>query len=85
VLRAVADLAGVTLERTGVTEATALGAGALAGLGAGLWDQAGLAALPFDAGRRISPALGEAGRAAARAAWREVLAAALARWQVTGG
>ena len=85
VLRAVADLAGVTLERTGVTEATALGAGALAGLGAGLWDTAGLAALPFDAGQRISPALGEAGRAAARAGWREVLEAALARWEVAGG
>ncbi|HEX6855854.1 MAG TPA: FGGY family carbohydrate kinase [Streptosporangiaceae bacterium] len=85
VLRAVADLAGVTLERTGVTEATALGAGALAGLGAGLWDQAGLAALPFDAGQRISPALGEAGRAAARAGWRGALDAALARWPVAGG
>jgi glycerol kinase len=85
VLRAVADLAGVTLERTGVTEATALGAGALAGLGAGLWDMAGLAALPFDTGQRISPALGEAGRVAARAGWREVLDAALARWQVARG
>jgi glycerol kinase len=85
VLRAVADLAGVTLERTGVTEATALGAGALAGLGAGLWDLDGLAALPFDAGERISPALGAADRAAARAAWQEVLDAALARWEVAGG
>jgi glycerol kinase len=85
VLRAVADLAGVTLERTGVTEVTALGAGALAGLGAGLWDPAGLAALPFDAGERISPALGEADRASARAAWHEVLDAALARWEVAGG
>jgi glycerol kinase len=85
VLRAVADLAGVTLERTGVTEATALGAGALAGLGAGLWDMAGLAALPFDTGQRISPALGEAGRVAARAGWREILDAALARWQVARG
>jgi len=65
-----------------VTEATALGAGALAGLGAGLWDQAGLAALPFDPGQRISPDLPEAGRAAAPLRpWREVLAGALARWQ----
>jgi glycerol kinase len=81
VVRAVADLAGVTLERTGVTEATALGAGALAGLGAGLWDLAGLAALPFDAGQRISPALPEEARVSARAGWQDVLAAALARWQ----
>jgi len=67
-----------------VTEATALGAGALAGLGAGLWDLAGLAALPFDAGERISPALGEADRTAARAAWRDALAQALSRWPPAG-
>jgi glycerol kinase len=79
-LAAIADLAGVTLERPPVTEATALGAGALAGLGAGLWDLDGLGALPFDAGQRISPALPDAARAAARAAWQDVLAAALERW-----
>jgi glycerol kinase len=85
VLRAIADLAGVTLERPAVTEVTALGAGALAGLAAGLWDLDGLAALPFDTGQRISPALGEAARSAARAAWREDLDAALARWEAADG
>jgi glycerol kinase len=81
VLQAIADLAGIALERPAVTEATALGAGALAGLGAGLWDLAELGRLPFDAGSRVTPALPEAARAAARSAWQAVLSRSLAGWQ----
>jgi len=64
-----------------VTEATALGAGALAGLGTGLWDLAALGRLPFDAGRRVTPALPEAARARARRAWEGVLSRSLASWR----
>ena len=81
VLQAIADLAGIALERPAVTEATALGAGALAGLGAGLWDLAELGRLPFDAGSRVTPALPEAARTAARSAWQAVLSRSLAWWQ----
>jgi glycerol kinase len=81
VLRAIADLAGIALERPAVTEATALGAGALAGLGTGRWDLAGLARLPFDAGRQVVPGLAEADRARARYRWKAVLSRSLAGWQ----
>jgi len=81
VLQAIADLAGIALERPAVTEATALGAGALAGLGTGLWDLAALGRLPFDAGRRVTPALPEAARARARRAWEGVLSRSLASWR----
>jgi glycerol kinase len=81
VLRAIADLAGIALERPAVTEATALGAGALAGLGTGRWDLAGLARLPFDAGDRVIPGLAEADRARARYRWKAVLSRSLAGWQ----
>ncbi len=77
VLQAIADLSGLRLERTAAAEVTALGAGALAGLGTGQWDDAALAALPFVADRTVLPGLapGEAG--AARSAWRRVLAGVL--------
>jgi glycerol kinase len=81
VLQAIADLAGIALERPAVTEATALGAGALAGLGAGLWDRPALGRLPFDAGGRVTPALPGAARAKARSAWQAVLSRSLAGWQ----
>lgn len=81
VVQAVADLCGVVLERPAQSEATALGAGALAGIGAGLWDQAALAALPFEAGPAVSPALADGHRETARAIWQEQLASALSRWQ----
>lgn len=84
VLRAIADLAGITLERPAVTEATALGAGALAGLGTGLWDLAALERLPFDAGGRVLPGLAEADRTAARYRWQAILSRSLAGWQAAG-
>ena len=81
VLRAIADLAGIALERPAVTEATALGAGALAGLGTGWWDLAALERLPFAAGRRVLPGLAEADRTAARYSWQAILSRSLAGWQ----
>ncbi len=91
-LQAIADLAGITLDRPAVTEVTALGAGALAGLGVGVWDRAGLGALlpgPGEAGAgggsgaaaMFTPELPAGPRAAARDRWRADLSAALARWQ----
>ncbi len=74
VLQAIADLSGLRLDRPAGAEATALGAGALAGLGAGQWDLAALAALPFEAGHQVRPGLPEQARQAARAAWQSVLA-----------
>jgi glycerol kinase len=77
-LRAIADLSGTELERTPASEVTALGAGAMAGLGTGLWDLAALARVPFPAGEVVRPALPAGDRAAATAAWREVLSRSLA-------
>jgi glycerol kinase len=73
VLRAIADLAGVVLERPEAEEVTALGAGMLAGLGTGLWDLAALEAVPFPAGDPVRPALATGARAAVRRAWQTVL------------
>jgi len=83
VLQAIADLAGISLERPAVTEATALGAGALAGLGTGLWDRAGLAAMAFEVGPAVQPALPPSRRAEARYGWSCALAGAMSRWQQT--
>lgn len=84
VLQAIADLAGIALERPAVTEATALGAGALAGLGTGLWDMESLGRLPFDVGRRVTPGLPEAARTRIRNTWKAVLSRSLAGWQAAG-
>ena len=78
-LAAIADLTGLTLERSAAAEVTALGAGALAGLGAGHWDQPALASLPFETDRTVRPALSPAARAAARSAWAGLLAGVLRR------
>jgi glycerol kinase len=82
-LQAIADLTGVTLERTGVSEATALGAAALAGLGAGVWSLDSLGRLPFDTGHQVRPSVSEAVRGTARSKWKNVLAEALGRWQAS--
>jgi glycerol kinase len=77
-LQAIADLTGTALERPVADEVTALGAGALAGLGTGLWDLAALEGIPFETSAVVRPALHPDDRAAARQAWREVLARSLA-------
>ena len=78
-VQAIADLTGVVLERPAAAEVTVLGAGALAGLGTGLWDLAALERMPFDAGDLVRPALREDARSAVRHAWQTVLAQSLAR------
>ena len=77
-LQAIADLTGVVLERPAAAEVTALGAGALAGVGSGLWDLAALERMPFEAGDLIRPALHEDARSAVRQAWQTVLERSLA-------
>jgi len=77
-LQAIADLTGIVLERPAATEVTALGAGALAGLGTGLWDLAALDAQPFELGTPVRPALHADARAAVRQAWQAVLTRSLA-------
>jgi glycerol kinase len=84
VLQAIADLAGIVLERPAATEATARGAGALAGLEAGQWDRAALGALPFGPATAISPAVAEHLRVAARAGWGSALSASMARAKAAG-
>jgi len=84
VLQAIADLAGIALERPAVTEATALGAGALAGLGAAQWDRAALGELPFGSGTAIAPVLPADRRDAARAGWRAALSASMASGRAAG-
>jgi glycerol kinase len=65
------------VERTAAAEVTALGAGALAGLGTGQWDEAALAALPFETDRTVLPGLAPGAAGAARIAWQRVLAGVL--------
>ena len=77
VLQAIADLSGLCLERTASTEVTALGAGSMAALGTGLWDEAALASLPVRTDRTVRPCLPADRRDAARNAWRELLAEAM--------
>ncbi len=77
-LRAIADLTGTVLERPAATEVTALGVGAMAGIGTGRWDLAALAELPFETGDPIRPALPEDDRRAVRQAWQTVLSRSLA-------
>jgi glycerol kinase len=77
VLQAIADLSGLRLERTAAAEVTALGAGALAGLGTGQWDEAALAALPFETDRNVLPGLAQSEAGTARTAWQRVLAGVL--------
>ena len=79
VLQAVADLSGLCLERTAREEVTALGAGSLAGLGTGQWDQAALAGLPVETDRAVRPLLPPGARDAARNAWRLALAEVVGR------
>jgi glycerol kinase len=74
VLQAIADLSGLCLERTASAEVTAFGAASLAGLGTGQWDQVALAGLSIRTDRTVRPSLPAEHRAAARKAWRELVA-----------
>jgi glycerol kinase len=77
-LQAIADLTGVVLERPAAEEVTALGAGALAGLGTGLWDLSALGSMPFEVAAPVRPALHADARDAVRQAWQVVLERSLA-------
>jgi glycerol kinase len=79
VLQAIADLSAMRLERTTYVEVTARGAGALAGIGTGLWDKATLAGMPTPPGGTVEPCLADHDRDAARKAWRERLAQVVGR------
>ncbi len=72
-----ADLSGVPVVRPRDVETTARGAALLAGLGVGLWDRAGLAAMR-DIGLRTEPGVGAAATARLRSGWRRAVAAARA-------
>src|SRR5690606_28294753 len=68
-LEFLADVAGLTVERPGILETTALGAAWLAGLGAGLFESKEAAAATRRVDRVIEPGMGEEERAALRAGW----------------
>ena len=72
-----ADVLGVPVERPAIVETTALGAAGLAGLAAGVWDDAGA----FLAARRVTvfePAAARAGVQQALAGWHRAVRAAVA-------
>jgi glycerol kinase len=85
-LQAIADLSGATLERAGTAEATALGVGAMAGAGAGVWDRSALMDLLAAAAGPsavVEPRLPAGDRAVVRQAWRHTRDRALAGWTTT--
>jgi glycerol kinase len=68
-----ADLLGLPVERAAVTESTALGAAALAGLAVGLFPSTDTLAAHWRADRRFEPQIGPALRADLRHAWRRAV------------
>jgi glycerol kinase len=79
-----ADVLGVPIDRPADVESTALGAAALAGIGAGIWPDADayLASRRF---RTFEPGDGQGAAAAGRAGWRRAVRAALAWARDAGG
>src|SRR5439155_20276549 len=65
-----ADLLGIPVERAAVSESTALGAAALAGLAIGFWPTPDAFAARWQADRVFEPRLSEDERASLRHAWR---------------
>ncbi len=76
-LRTQADFLGRPVVRAAEAESTALGAGMLAAVGAGLTDEAALRARSL-AGTRFDPTLGAAEREARRAGWHKAVRAVVA-------
>ena len=68
-----ADLLGVPVLRPRVAETTALGAGFLAGLGAGVWSSTDELADVWQLDRRFEPQMDVAERDARHARWRQAL------------
>jgi glycerol kinase len=82
-LQAIADLCGATLERPTITEASALGVGAMAGLGAATWDTAAVAGLlsrVAGESATVEPRLSADDRATVRQSWRQVRDRAVNGW-----
>jgi glycerol kinase len=68
-----ADVLGIPVERPAVGETTALGAAALAGLGAGFWQDPADVAARRAVDRRFEPSLAADRRAGIRAEWRRAV------------
>jgi glycerol kinase len=71
-----ADIAGITVERPQVTETTALGAAALAGLAVGYWESREQLAARWRLDRTFHPAMTEDDRAHRLSRWHDALARA---------
>lgn len=76
-MQALADLSGRPVQRPIVTETTALGAAALAGLGAGLWSGSEAATALWRPERTFTPGMSADERAERRAGWRRAVARTL--------
>jgi glycerol kinase len=76
-MQRLADLLAAPVDRAAIQETTALGAAYLAGLEAGLFDQAGFAAR-WHADRRFTPAMEEAARARKLEGWHRAVQGLLA-------
>jgi len=68
-----ADILGVPVVRSAVSETTALGAAYLAGLGVGFWKSAEEIAAHWQAGARFEPKIGAKAAANLRARWNEAV------------
>jgi glycerol kinase len=68
-----ADLLGVPVLRPQIAETTALGAGFMAGLGAGVWSSTDELADVWHLDRRFDPSMGAEERDARQARWRQAL------------
>jgi glycerol kinase len=69
-----ADVLGLPIQRSPQSESTALGAGLLAGLGAGIWPDPATGVRCLEAGgRRFLPARDDAWRTRVRARWRDAV------------
>ena len=79
-----ADLLGVPVLRPKVAETTALGAGFLAGLGAGVWSSTDELADVWQLDKQFDPMLELADRDARQARWRQALALSR-RWSAASG
>jgi len=83
-LQAIADLCCAVLERPSFAEATALGAGALAGLGAATWDLPAVVGLLSSAVGEtaiVEPRLAASERASVRRSWRHIRDRAVSGWR----
>jgi glycerol kinase len=79
IVRRLAEIAGVRVERAARPEATSLGAAMMAGLAVGVWD--GVAELPAAVADLVAePSWPQAERSHRRARWSDAVAVA-SRWQ----